>query len=217
MKKTLSKEKDLIMKFNNVFTLLVSSGAILLIGCKAGKDKTGYEYAPNMYHSIAYEPLKQVKDKEAGLWVNSSADDIGEYYSSNPNNEFEMNMLEPVPNTVKRGKFLPYRIPKDSLTLAAAILMNPLPDTKEVMADGKVLYGKFCSHCHGATGTEPGLVGERFAGVVSYTSASVKNVSEGHIFHVITHGKGRMGAHASQLSQEERWKIVRYVQTLQRQ
>ncbi len=205
------------MKFNKVFTLLVASGAALLISCGAGKDNAGYEYAPNMYHSVAYEPLKQVMDKESGLWVNSTDEEIGEYYSSNPNNEFEMNMLLPVENTVKRGDFLPYRIPKDSLALAAATLTNPLPDTKEVIADGKALYGRFCSHCHGSNGTEPGLVGERYAGVPSYTSAAVKNITEGHIFHVITLGKGRMGAHDSQISQKERWKIVRYVQTLQKQ
>lgn len=204
------------MKLTNIFSLLVASGAVLLFGCKAGKDKTGYEYAPNMYHSVAYEPLKQIKDKEAGLWVNSSENEIGEYYSSNPNNPFSMNMREPVANTVRRGKFLPYRIPKDSLAMADAV-KNPLPDTKEILADGKALYGRFCSHCHGITGTEPGLVGERFAGVPAYNSAALKNVTEGHIFHVITYGKGRMGSHASQLSQEERWKIVRYVQTLQRQ
>ena len=128
-----------------------------------------------------------------------------------------MNMREPVPNTVKRGKYLPYRIPKDSLALAARTVTSPLPASKKVIAEGKELYGRFCSHCHGVTGTEPGLVGERYAGVPSYTSAALKNVPEGHIFHVITYGKGRMGSHASQLSQEERWKIVRYVQTLQRQ
>ncbi|VAW25807.1 hypothetical protein MNBD_BACTEROID06-206 [hydrothermal vent metagenome] len=205
------------MKFNNVFTLLVAAGASLLISCEAGKDNTGYEYAPNMYHSVAYEPLKQVMDKESGLWVNSTDEKIGEYYSSNPNNEFEMNMLLPVENTVKRGKYLPYRIPKDSLALAAATLVNPLPNTKEVTAKGKELYGRFCSHCHGSNGVEPGLVGERYAGVPSYTSAAVKNITEGHIFHVITMGKGRMGAHDSQLSQQERWEIVRYVQTLQKQ
>lgn len=219
MKRTLNKMKTLNMKFNSVFTLVVASATVLLIGCKAGKDNAGYEYAPNMYHSVAYEPLKQIVDKESGLWVNSTTEDIGEYYSSNPNNhqDFDINMLEPVANTVKRGDFLPYRVPKDSLALAATTITNPLPDTKEVLADGKVLYGKFCAHCHGDNGIEPGLVGERYAGVPSYTSAAVKNVSEGHIFHVITHGKGRMGAHASQINQEERWKIVRYVQTLQRQ
>ena len=29
------------------------------------------------------------------------------------------------------------------------------------------------------------------------------------------YGKGMMGSHASQLSKEERWKVIRYVQTLQ--
>jgi hypothetical protein len=31
----------------------------------------------------------------------------------------------------------------------------------------------------------------------------------------MTYGKGLMGSHASQLSQEERWKLVYYVQKLQ--
>ena len=34
---------------------------------------------------------------------------------------------------------------------------------------------------------------------------------------VITHGKGRMWGHGSQISIEDRWKIVKYVQTLQKQ
>jgi len=31
------------------------------------------------------------------------------------------------------------------------------------------------------------------------------------MYHVIMHGKGIMGSHASQLTYDERWKIVRYV------
>ena len=37
----------------------------------------------------------------------------------------------------------------------------------------------------------------------------------GHIFHAITYGLNAMGAHSSQLTEEERWKIVLYVQELQ--
>lgn len=190
----------------------------LLVGCGASGDNQGTEYAPNMYHSVAYEPLKQVTDESAGQWVNSSEDpDVGEYYSSNPNNEFGMNMRMPVEGTVRRGDYIPIRIPKDSFALAERVLVNPLDSSAAVVAEGKTLYTKFCLHCHGDNGTEPGKVGEVFAGVVSYTSAAVKDKKEGHLFHVITHGKGRMGAHASQLSVEERWKIVRYVQVLQQQ
>ena len=98
----------------------------------------------------------------------------------------------------------------------AALLVNPLDSSAEVVAQGKALYGRFCSHCHGDNGTEPGLVGEVLGGVTSYTSMAVVDKPGGHIFHVITMGKGRMGSHASQLSPEERWQIVRYVQVLQK-
>ena len=40
-------------------------------------------------------------------------------------------------------------------------------------------------------------------------------MNDGHIFHVITYGKGRMWPHASQVNPEERWKIVHYVHRLQ--
>lgn len=204
------------LQANSFITVL--AGITILAGCTAGGNDTGTEYAPNMYHAVPYEPLKQIKDKDAGQWVNSSEDsEVGEYYSSNPNNPHEMNMRIPVANTVRRGGNLPYRIPKDSFELAERILTNPVDSTKEILAEGKQLYLTFCGHCHGENGIEPGLVGEVYAGVPSYTSAAVKDKKEGHIYHVITMGKGRMGAHGSQISEEERWKIVRYVQVLQNQ
>jgi hypothetical protein len=205
------------MNLNKIYTTVLLGGSIALIGCKAGGDNQGLEYAPNMYHSVAYEPLKQIKNKEAGLWVNSSEDEIGEYYSSNPYNPNEMNMREPVANTVRRGKFLPYRLHKDSLALAARIMLNPLDSSKEVLDEGKRLYAIFCTHCHGDKGTTPGLVGEKYAGVPSYQSPALVNMTEGHVFHVLSKGKGRMPSHASQLSIEERWQLARYVQLLQHQ
>ena len=38
------------------------------------------------------------------------------------------------------------------------------------------------------------------------------HLKAGHIFHALTYGLNAMGPHASQLSEEERWKIVLYVQ-----
>jgi mono/diheme cytochrome c family protein len=203
---------------NTVKTAVFMLGAAAIVSCtQAGKDDPGTEYAPNMYHSVAYEPLKQVKDKEAGKWVNSIDSEVGEYYTSNPNNPHEMNMRLPVEGTVRRNGELPYRYAADELELAAEEVKNPLPDTKEVLKDGEELYKRFCQHCHGETGQGDGAVGKILLGVPSYSKGRVKSVSEGHIFHVITHGKGRMGAHASQIDIEERWKIVRYVQQLQNQ
>lgn len=194
-------------------------GLVIMASCGAGKDDPGKEYAPNMYHAVPYEPLKQIKDVNAGNWVSSLENGQGEYFSSNTINPDSMNMREPVANTVPRvkGGYLPYRVPKDSITWAAANVKNPLDSTQAIINDGKELYRQFCSHCHGNTGKGDGKVGKVYVGVPSYSARPVKNYSEGHIFHVITHGIRRMGAHESQLSIEERWKIVRYVQELQQQ
>ena len=204
--------KNLLVNIFLVFTLL-----LMLLSCSADKDNPGVEYAPNMYHSTPYEPLSQVTDKEIGSWLDSNPDDNhGEFYNSNPYNPYGMTMRDPVPNTVKRSSYLPYRIPKDSLELAAFI-KNPLASTEEVLKEGKVLYTRYCIHCHGEKGMGDGLVGIAYKGVTAYNSRAVKSRSEGEIFHAITHGKGRMWAHGSQVSIENRWKIVKYVQTLQKQ
>ena len=218
-----------MMNYNMRLYLLIIP-AIVLVGCTAGPDDTGLEYAPNMYHSVPYEPLSQITDEESGRWVNSldfllSYDSIrssdpnapAEYYNSNPNNKYSMTMREPVSGTIKRGQPLVPRIAPDDYESAGRLLTNPLDSTKSIVSEGKALYERFCIHCHGKEGYGDGEVGKVFLGVTAYTSAAVINQPEGHLFHVITHGKGRMGAHGSQLSPEERWKIVRYVQVLQKQ
>ena len=49
-----------------------------------------------------------------------------------------MNMRTPPANTVPRNKngWLPYRIPKDSLELAAKRLKNPVDSSAQVLAAG---------------------------------------------------------------------------------
>ncbi len=211
-----------MLKFNNYKTFLIPAVALIMISCQPGVDNPGTEYAPNMYHAVSYEPLIQITDKEAGEWLGSDEDEYGEYYNSNPNNPFGMTMRIPANNTVPRAKngMLPYRLPKDSVALAARIITNPLPDTDAIVAEGQALYTKYCTHCHGANGggsmDETAKVGQVFQGVPSYSAGATSQLSEGHIFHVITHGIRRMGAHGSQVQQEDRWKIVRYVQTLQK-
>ena len=192
---------------------------VFLAACGAKGDRPGYEYAPQMYHSVPYEGLSQVTDEGAGQLISNREDGKGEFFNSNPHNPSRMNMRQPPENTVSRNRYglLPIDIPKDSLELAERVLKSPLPDTEEVLVEGKALYDRFCEHCHGAQGGGDGLVGQVYLGVTPYNSATVVDKGEGHIYHVITHGKGRMQSHASQLEPMERWKIVRYVQTLQKQ
>ncbi|HEX5170865.1 MAG TPA: cytochrome c [Cyclobacteriaceae bacterium] len=206
------------------FVLGIGAAAVLA-GCSASGDNQGREYAPNMYHSVAYDPLTQITDKDAGRWVTSIdyPDGHAEFFNSNNLNLHHMNMREPVANTVKRNPqgWLPYRIPKDSLAYASRTLKNPLDSTAEIVAQGKILYETYCDHCHGPKGKGDGKVAEfegqvKYAGVANLTSDALKNISEGHIFHVITQGKGLMWSHASQISPEDRWRIAKYVKTLQK-
>lgn len=200
---------------------LVLGSASLLLGC-AGGDNPGREYAANMYHSVAYEPLSQVVDENAGTWVNSLDNGRGEYFNSNRYNPHRMNMREPAPNTVKRNPhgWLPYRTPrvsKDSVDIVVAGMRNPLDSTKEIVEQGKVLYESYCKHCHGAKGMGDGKVADKYAGVANLKGDSYLMMSEPHIFQVITNGAGLMAAHGSQILPEDRWKIAKYVKALQKQ
>ena len=181
-----------------------------------------------MYHSVPYEPLSQVTEKGAGEWVytldfalsvnareNPYKDEHGEFYNSNPYNPFSMTMKEPVAGTVKRGQMIMPKVAPDDFEGAAALLTNPLGDGEDVIKNGEALYDRFCEHCHGAKGAGDGLVAEKYLGVANLNGAAYLNLNEGHIFQVITYGKGLMGAHGSQLSEAERWAIAKYVKVLQ--
>ena len=218
---------------NRLKTALTILALGTIMGCTANGDNPGLEYAPQMYHSIPYEPLTQIKDKNHGKWLSNREDGLGEFYNSNPNNAYEQNVRIPVEGTVRRtsdhmlayapvadeaaeATVLPYRYGKDDLEAAASV-PNPLPETDEILKDGKRLYELYCDHCHGSGGKGDGTLSQVVLGIPSYSSPAKKNLSEGHVFHVITHGKGLMGAHGSQISEEWRWKIVKYVKQLQQQ
>lgn len=199
-------------------TLLIG-GSVLLAGCKAGGDYPGREYAPNMYHSVAYEPLSQITDEQSGAWVNALDNGRGEYFNSNKYNPFAMTMRIPPANTVRRDPhgWLPYRAANDTVGLRLANkLKNPLDSTAAVLASGKAMFEIYCKHCHGAKGQGDGKVAQKYNGVANLTLPNYANITEGHIFHVITYGKGLMGAHGSQVSPEDRWKIAKYVKALQK-
>ena len=130
-----------------------------------------------------------------------------------------MNMRVPPANTVRRtaNGWLPYRASNDTTSLRLADkLINPLDSSAAVLASGKVLFETYCKHCHGVKGAGDGKVADKLPGVANLKGDAYKNISEGHIFHVITYGKGLMGAHGSQVSPEDRWKISKYVKSLQK-
>lgn len=212
-------------------TLIGLSASALMMSCGAGGEDPGTEYAPNMYHSVAYEPYTQIEDEDAGRWLTSIDYRSGhaEFFNTNLFNPNRMNMREPAPNTVPRNAlgWLPYRLPNDEQGLAQSnLLENPLDSSAAVLSAGKALYEMYCDHCHGAKGEGDGKVAAgvqidgvqkgNYNGVPSYKADALRGISEGHIFHVITYGKNLMWPHGSQISPEDRWRIAKYVKALQK-
>jgi len=177
-----------------------------LSGCAliADKKDPGWEYAPQMYVSDSYEPYSQVREHT----VNADG----------------KNMRAPVEGTIPRSStgydntrmelMYNYPIHKDSIADAARILKNPLEKNEKNLAAGKYLYTSYCAPCHGDAGAGDGLVGQKYGGVANYKASNVVNVSSGHIYHVISKGKGRMWGQAAQIRPVERWQIVYYVNQL---
>ncbi|SNR40360.1 MULTISPECIES: c-type cytochrome [Hymenobacter] len=159
-------------------------------------DDPGVEYAPEMYSSIPYEPLKQENNNRV--------------------NPMGTNMRVPAIGTVPRGKLNYYtHIGKDDIATAETSLRNPYTYTKDNLQEGQALYLRNCQHCHGEQGDGQGPVGVKFKGVPNYSAGAYKTMNDGHIYHVIQWGKGRMMPHGSQVNPEERWKIAMYVRMLQ--
>jgi cytochrome c len=97
-----------------------------------------------------------------------------------------------------------------------------LPQTQENYAEGKVLFMHFCSPCHGETGQGDGEVTKHgyppppsYSKGQSSRGGAMKDLTDGKIYHTVTYGVNAMGSYASQLSPEERWKVIMYVHHLQ--
>lgn len=123
-------------------------------------------------------------------------------------------MRPPVEGTVARD-FVPYEYKglKDS---AVVNLSNPLPFSKEVLAQGKSRFDTYCSPCHGYFGQGDGRLRDQFPKPPSLHSDKVRGWSDGNIYHVITNGQNIMPSYAKQISREDRWAIVNYIRALQR-
>jgi mono/diheme cytochrome c family protein len=180
---------------------ILSFAAVLLLltSCNHDRNNPGYAYMPDMYYSEAYEA-----------------------FTANPLFKDSLTMQTPVKGTIARDHYPPYPYKAKSAEdqkRAGIELVNPVPVSPEVLAKGKEQYDIFCVNCHGEKGDGQGYLytSKRFpAQPASLVGDLVKNKPDGELYHVITVGSlsGLMGAHGSQVSPENRWKIIDYVREL---
>ncbi len=178
---------------------------VIGVGCNNVPDSPGWEFMPDMYRSSSYET-----DGTNPMFPDSLANrpvvagTISQGWVAN--SEYSMTKM-----------LYPYKNDSAGYEDAGKYLTNHFPATPEIIARGRERYEIFCMSCHGASGQGDGTVVSigNFPPPPAYNSPQLKNLPEGKMYHTIQYGKGMMGSHASQLTVEDRWKIIRYVQTLQ--
>jgi len=204
------KGSTLAMNKNKfVYVGLLAFAFIATLSACRDKRSTGLEYARNMYDPIALNPDQPV-------------DTANKLLAS-----FKGHTAQVPPANTKPVGFKEYDVypnTKEGYEAAGVSMVNPLPVDTNTLAQGQHLYKVFCSPCHGEKGDGQGhLVKiEKFSGVPSYHEGSssrggnMKYLTAGKIYHTITYGVNNMGSHASQISPTDRWKVVMYVQQLQK-
>jgi len=176
-----------------------------LASCGAGGEDPGRAYMPDMYYSRAYETYNY--------------NDVGGEYDTLKARGISYTAM-PVPGTVARGEELSYHLTNDSAGMRAAEqLRNPFDSgtvTKAALTEAERLYLVNCGICHGPKldGNGPIVAGGAYPGQpADFTSSTIKALSDGHYFHVITFGIRSMGSYASQLTPDQRWWVIKYIRS----
>ncbi len=217
-----------IAQFAKSKLLVAALASIGLASCTEDPNSPGIEFMPDMYRSTGYEAYLKKFDIDSTDFFDRNLEKLGyEEAADSVKPELVKEVAElykvfkgglvtrkPVEGTIAQGK-KPFTIEKGDRSLAKAVKM-PIPYTETSLTEGKSYYEIFCDHCHGAKGDGKGPLVEKelFLKPPAYNGPA-KDLSAGEIYYTIYYGKGMMGSHASQISEDKRWKIVQYVQTLQ--
>ncbi|WP_345257987.1 cytochrome c [Flaviaesturariibacter amylovorans] len=193
--------------------LLLLTGFIALTlsfaacGGASGNDP-GRAYMPDMYYSRAYEALGYNNTPE-----DHDLSKRGAYWNGMP-----------VPGTMARGDANHFELPEGDSGYARAASFVSLTQPRNVTAaqlkEAERLYLINCGICHGSKldGNGPlwkGGDGPYPAAPRNLLDDYTKKLSDAQIYHVITYGKGQMGAYASQVHPEQRWWITNYIRSKQ--
>lgn len=191
------------MKKIAIISTLIITTAVVLISCDS-KRQPGKIYMPDMTYSRAYETYAL---RDSTLFTMDAADAGHKIYYNG----------QTVTGTMKRGELAPYTVPNDSngLLNLSSLVKNPLaPLTTADSLEAARLFNINCGICHGPKAEANGPVAAKIGGVKSIIALS-PTYSDGRLFFVMTYGQNNMGSYASQLSREQRWRIVQYIRTLE--
>ncbi|MDD2528072.1 MAG: c-type cytochrome [Lentimicrobiaceae bacterium] len=176
-----------------LFNLLIACVfALVIVSCDRTRNDKGYEYFPDMAHSLAFET-----------------------YSPNAVFADSSTMRLPASNTIPR-EMIPYAFENtpEGRAKAAVSLVNPLEVNDENINQGKAMYDIFCSQCHGTAGDGNGYLftsGRYAIKPASLLTEKMLAAPDADIFHVITAGYQVMAPHGDLIRPDDRWKIALFV------
>ena len=177
--------------------LLVAVIGILALNWVLEFDRTkrNFEVLPGMVIPVAYESFSANPVLPDGLTLQPS----------------------PAGTVPWRGRRLHYEPTAEDAERAGRELENPfMPADARALARGEAVYEVYCQLCHGITGSGDGSVAQRgFPTPASLLAQNARDLPDGRIFHIVTHGQGNMPGYASQIEPEDRWKAVLRVRQLQ--
>ncbi|MCH8545861.1 MAG: cytochrome c [Cryomorphaceae bacterium] len=184
---------------NVIFVMIALSALVVSSACSRDKSKPGREF---MADTDMYRNPKVKTYEASNLFSDGTSARL------------------PEEGTVPRG-YTTYNKPNTNEAYFASLEKKGYPDiapkkNEANLKEGERLYIRFCNNCHGVKGDGNGNLVEqgKFAGVPTYDSQRLPDITPQSIFHVITHGKGVMGSHAAQIQSADRWRIVQYVLSL---
>jgi mono/diheme cytochrome c family protein len=96
---------------------------------------------------------------------------------------------------------------------------NPVPDTKEVVKQGRLLFVQSCAICHGTDGRGGTDLGRNmYPPAMDMTSPHVQHWSDSELLWIIENGVRLTGMPSwqSSLSETDSWKLARFIHNLPR-
>jgi mono/diheme cytochrome c family protein len=156
---------------------------------------TNYEFLPDMAHSARYGA-----------------------YSQNPNFP-DGRTLQAPPSGVIAKEHMPLHYtatPQDAIR-AGEELVNPLGSGNENSVQrGAKVFTNYCAVCHGSDAAGLGPVSQRgFPPPPSLLLPHAVQMKDGQMFHVLTYGQNNMPSYASQITSDDRWKVITYIRSIQ--
>ena len=207
----------------------------------AGKNKTGHEYFPDMYHPVTYEAntysayywntwdksnlfkkaeLSQPHKDVAGTIPRGYT---GVYYAGAQ--EMDIIRGKNAPNAIAapvngHAPFYYENTEEDRLRCEHEMTANPFPITNAGLESAKTLYETYCGICHGVKADGQGWLvsmpdAKYPAQPKNLVGDDMISAGNGRFYFAIMYGKNMMGSYADKISFEERWQVIHYIRSLQ--